>query len=213
MWVLHIPCPPPAAMPRTLALVAVARCRLGIVNQFLDDLTEQLQENESALAQGLHRVNDDLALQVEALLVELMDQGRATQLVEDSNILVEVLLHELPLVQLLAHDSADSLDEATAVGVLHLHLLLQVVVHVGVHEVVDEQRLELVVMLNALVLAAEMRPLLLLAHLVHHAETAKMVLKHERVVAVVQVHCGDLLSWNQVSGRLVPHLEPLSWIP
>lgn len=154
MRVLHIPRPPPAALPRALALVAVAHGHLGVINQLLDDLAEQFQENEPALAQSFHRVNDDLALQVEPLLIELVDQGRAAQLVEDSEILVEVLLHELLLVQLLAHHSAHSLDEAAAVGVLDLHLLLQVVVHVGVHEVVDEQRLELVVMLNALVLAA-----------------------------------------------------------
>ena len=58
-----------------------------------------------------------------------------------------------------------------------------------------------------------MGPLLLLTHLVHHAEATQRVLKHERVVAVVQVHRGDLVSRNQVSGRLVPHLEPLSGIP
>ena len=130
------------------------------------------------------------------MLVELVAHRGAAELVEEPGVLSVLLLHELLLVQLLAYRAADSLDEAAACRVLHLYLLLQVVVHVGVHEVVDEQGLELVTMLDTLVLAAQMWSLLLLTHLVHHAEATQMVLKHERVVAVVQVHRGDLLPWD-----------------
>jgi hypothetical protein len=143
--------------------------------------------------------------------------GPATwHLAHGVDIVIVLLVDEVLLVDMLrAHNAADAIDHS--IRVLHLHLLrrnMPAVVHVRslTHEVVDKQGLQLVAMLYALVLAAEMRPLLILAHLVHHAEATQMVLEHQGIVAVIQVHRRDLLPGNQRPRRLITHLVPIAGV-
>lgn len=130
------------------------------------------------------------------------------------DVVVVLLVDEVLLVDVLrAHNAADAIDNS--IRILHLHLLrrnMPSVVHVRslAHEIVDKQGLQLVAMLHTLVLTAEMWPLLILAHLVHHAEAAQMVLEHQGIVTVIQVHRRDLLPRNQRPRRLITHLVPVA---
>lgn len=100
-----------------------------------------------------------------------------------ADLLIELLMDELVLVHLLrAHDATSTIDHA--ILILHLHLLWRnmcTIIHVRClsHEIVDEQWLQLVAVLHALVLTSQMWPLLILTHLVHHAEATQMVLEHQ----------------------------------
>ena len=80
-------------------------------------------------------------------------------------------------------------------------------------QIVQKQRLKLIAVLHALVLAPQVRSLLLVAaYLVHHTQPSQVVLEHKRVVTVIQVHGLELLARQKQMIRcaLVAHLLPLS---
>lgn len=58
-----------------------------------------------------------------------------------------------------------------------------------------------------------MRPLLQLAHLINHAKASQVVLEHQRVVAVVEIHSRDLLPGYEVALGLVSQRSVSARVP